>query len=427
MARRLAVVALIAGIAGPCAVARAQSVRYPPDAPDADRDAEQRSALWESALAPERAPYEELVRSARRALDEQSEHGAQTAVDQLTDAIRHVPDDPRAYALRGQAYLALHDWARCADDLATAAAKPPGLAGAPNRDAQELALGICQGRAGRYADAEQTLQQLALRSPHGEAWLRLGEVRIALGKLDEAIAALDAALDSDGQNVLTHWLLAAAYDRSRRPSGAEAEAQIALGRDVTLSLLVNPIYPWIGRGEGDYLLGLAYSVTPAGAGIAMPEYSLLYFRHFLATAPDSPWRRRAQEHVRALVSAALPQAVSRDANSTSVVEITPLRPALERAMPALRACVAKQPTAAYAISIVKVGPKTDAGDPFRVHHALPQPGVKVELRLDVGEPTSAAAAEATRACLEPIAERIALPAPKDRDTWYRVSFLVIGP
>ena len=429
MARRLSLIAALIAAAA-CALpaaAQAQSARYPPDAADADREAETRSTLWESALDPERQPYEELVRDGRRALDEQSEHGWQLAVDKLSDAIRRVPRDPRAYSWRGEAYLALRDWARCAGDLAAAEDRHP--APSPDHDRQELELGICQGRAGRIADAEQTLVHLVERAPRGETWLQLGEVRIALGKLDEAIDALTAALDkNDGQSIVAHWLLASAYDRARRPTNAETEAQLAISRDITLSALVNPIYPWIGRGESDYLMGLAYSTATAGGIDANPDYALVYFRHFIAVAPDSPWKRRVDEHVRAILRRPLPQAVVRNSSSSAVVETALMRPALERAMPALRACVAKQPTAAYRITIVKDGPRTSEPTPDQSRYAMRPQSVKAELGIDVGTPAvEAATVEATRACLEPLAARIALPIPKERDTWYQVSFSVIAP
>ena len=55
--------------------------------------------------------------------------------------------------------------------------------------------------------------------------MRLGEVRIALGKLDEAEDALTAALEArDGIEGTIHWLLALAYDRARKSTLADDEA-----------------------------------------------------------------------------------------------------------------------------------------------------------------------------------------------------------
>ena len=416
------------------AVARAQSARYPADASDSDREADDRSALWESALDPERVPYEQLVHEAKQALEEQTEHGWQLAVTKASDAIKRVPSDPRAYGWRGEGYLGLQDWAHCADDLeaseAHGAATSTAMAAA-DRDRQEIARGVCQARAGRLAEAERTLVHAAEHAPRGDAWLRLGEVRIALGKLDEAIDALTAALDTtEGRSATTYWLLAEAYDRARRPSPEHGDppatyGQLALATDPQLHVLATPTYPWLGTSEQDYLLGLASATAPVG-GTAQAEYALFYFRHFLATATDSPWRARAQEHLRALEALELPQYLERSAASSSIMETSVLRAPIARAMPAMRACVAKQPTAAYQVSIVKHAPQAP-DSPDRTHVAMPAEGAAVELRLDIGAPTAKPLIESTRSCLQAIAARIALPIPKERDTWYRVDFFVIAP
>ncbi|HEY3806409.1 MAG TPA: tetratricopeptide repeat protein [Kofleriaceae bacterium] len=428
MARLLPLIAI--GVVAPVAAARAQSVRYPPDAADADREAESHSALWDSAVDPERAPYEQLVRDARRALELQTEQAAHMAVDKLSDAIRRLPSDPRAYGLRGEAYLALKDWAHCADDLAAADKLdvPPS-----DRDRLEIELGICQGRAGHYADAEHTLVHAAERSPHGETWLRLGEVRIALGRLDEAIDALTAALETpEGRSPVTHWLLALAYDRARRPGPERGDnppatdAQLALAEDNQLGTIVNPQYPWLGAGEREYLMALAYTTKPVSfLDTSSPELALLYFRRFLAVAPESPWHGRAVEHMKALTALVLPQAVHRSSNSSAIVETSLIRAAIVPVMPALRACLSKQPTVAYEITMVRDAPKSpDAADRTRV--ALRPETTTIKLDVDIGDsPTSSE--DVTRACLAANAAKIALPIPKERDTWYQTTFVVIAP
>ena len=44
-------------------------------------------------------------------------------IAKLTDAIALVPEDPDAYAMRGEAQMELREWAKCADDLQLAMAK----------------------------------------------------------------------------------------------------------------------------------------------------------------------------------------------------------------------------------------------------------------------------------------------------------------
>ena len=69
-----------------------------------------------------------------------------------------------------------------------------------------------------------------------------------------------------------------------------------------------PTYPWLRAGELDYMIGLARRTSPVQTDRdqATPEIALLHFRHFLKVAPDSPWRRRAEEHVKELASIAFP-------------------------------------------------------------------------------------------------------------------------
>ncbi|HEY2735808.1 MAG TPA: tetratricopeptide repeat protein, partial [Polyangiales bacterium] len=301
----------------------AQSKRYPAPPKDLDHEADNHSHLWESALDPERKPYEELVRDARRLLDDNShpqKDQATAALAKLDEAVTRLPNDYRAHALRGRAYLILGQWAKCAADLELA--DTPELADSADRDTAELQLGICEGRAGKLADAERTLLHAVAVAPHGEQWMRLGEVRIALGKLDEAVDSLTAALEArDGvatvPEATIHWLLALAYDRARKSSAADEEARIALNRDPTFSLIQNPAYPWLRPGELEYMMGIARRTSANQDRDATPEIALLYFRRFLRIAGDSPWKRRAEEHVKELSALPYPLSLPRTAQSTA--------------------------------------------------------------------------------------------------------------
>ena len=388
---------------------------------DPDRDAAQHSHVWDAALDPQRRPYELLIRDARRLLDEHGKDTATAAIAKLDDAIARLPRDPRAYALRGDAYLTLKEWAPCADDLAAADDRTPSsTTSSAERDRQQLELGICQGRAGRLTDAERTLARAVIAAPRGDQWMRLGEVRIALGKLDEAIDALHAAIDAnDGQQALIRWLLATAYDRSRRITEAEHQATIAYGWDQSFSTIVNTPYPLLGPGESDYLLGLAYGA----ANPPSPEYALLYFRHFLKIAPDSPWRRRANEHVRDLKPQDWPQTLRRHAVGGALLDLPTARLAIEKSMPALRACVAAAPFSAYSVTVTRTGPH--APEPGRDHPRFTVPAAEVKAETtDNLEPVPATTDATIKRCLEGVAERIAMPAIKEHDVGgYRLTFV----
>jgi tetratricopeptide (TPR) repeat protein len=409
--------------------ASAQSKRYPAAPKDADEEHANHSSLWEAALDPDRKPYDELVRDAKRMLDDRTKDSATAALLKLDEAVTRLPTDAHAHAARGLAYLILTNWAKCAADLELANV---ASLESNERDALELQLGICQGRAGRYADAERTLLHAVTVAPHGEQWMRLGEVRIALGKLDEAVDALNAALEAhDGSEGTIHWLFAIAYDRARKSTVADEAARRAIQFDSAFTLIVSPTYPWLRAGEAEYMLGLAYATTPTlDREQARPEVALLYFRAFLKRAPKSPWRRRAEEHVKALAAMPFPQTLSRSPQSTSLVETTPLVPVVQKAMPQLRACLARQPALAFAVSVIKAGPRTPESDHERPRYNVPVNAVKVTLDHDLGDELGDAprsAQEAARTCLEAAVAKIALPAPKERDTYYQLTFTVVAP
>ncbi|MEO8843854.1 MAG: tetratricopeptide repeat protein [Kofleriaceae bacterium] len=408
-----------------CGTAFAQSKRYPAPPKDADKELEAHSQLWESALDPERKPYDELVRDAKRVLEDRTKDSATNALPKLDDAVQRLPKDYRARAIRGRAYMILDQWAKCSADLeiAEASDQPDSV----ERDAIELELGICQGRAGRLADAERTLVHAVTLAPHGEQWMRLGEVRIALGKLDEAEDALTAALEAnDGIGAEIRWLRALAYDRARKTTLADAEAQEAIKVDSAFNLIMYPPYPWLRAGELDYMIGLARRTPPVQTDRdqATPEIALLHFRHFLKVAPDSPWRRRAEEHVKELASIAFPTNLVRTPQSTALLETAPMTTLVQKAMPSLRACAAKLPATAFAVTIVKTGPRDDARD--HVHYTVPPASVKVTTERSL-DPISNAAGDAAHQCIAAIAGRIALPTPKQRETYYQIAFLVVAP
>jgi tetratricopeptide (TPR) repeat protein len=421
---RLALVASLAGLAAlaaPAAPAWAQSRRYPPAPKDPDREAAHHSKVWEDALDPGRAPYERMLRDARQLADDNSIKDRQAAIAMLDDAVKLLPARFEAYALRGEIQLSLKSFAACADDLAAADRyAPPDET--PERARLRVELGICQGRAGRFADAERTLARAAsMPNARGDAWMRLGEVRIALGKLDEAIGALDTAAEvGDVPIGFMQFLLASAYDRARLPG--EAAAAMASGKlgDSSFGSIETPQYPLLGAGEHEYLMALAYLYAQP-----RPEYALLYFRRFVVLAPDSPWRRRAEEHLRELSSSELPQTVERR-SGTAVVDVEAVRAALAHVMPAMRACMAKLPGTALEVSVTRDGPRSPLSRD-RARYTMPPQATTVQDLLEPPEGVARDDVDAAQRCIEPLVERAALPVPKDHDTYYKVSFLVISP
>jgi tetratricopeptide (TPR) repeat protein len=406
------------GLAAP---AWAQSKRYPPDPVDKDAEQAAKSDLWNAAITPERQPYQSLVRGAAEQLAQRTPAATAEAFRKLDQAVQLLPREPEAYRLRGEASLERRDWVQCAADLGAADAYtqrddvPPKVMAELRRK-----LGLCQARAGKLGDAEKTLAEaVASGNAAGEMWMRLGEVRIAMGKLDEAIAALRSALDGSESSVqpLIRFMLAAAYDRARRPADALLEATEGLKGDPQLGVLQNPSIPPIHPGENEYMLGLAYS-----ADKPRPEYALAYFRKFVKAAPQSPWRKRAEDHIRDVKAAALPDSITR--TGTATIDLEAARVVVRRAMPPMRACLARHPTVVVEVEISRAGPRTPATDRLRPRFFSPPDGVTV--RRAVGE-LAEIELDAIDRCLQPLASRIAMPPAKERDTYYKATFNVIAP
>jgi tetratricopeptide (TPR) repeat protein len=415
--RTLATLALI-GVAAPAA---AQSKRYPPEPVDKDAEKAAKSNLWNAAVTPERHPYQDLVRAASEALAQRTGDATLEAVKKLDAAIKLLPHEPEAYRLRGDAYLERKDWAQCAADFTAADANIRREDENPRAMAElHRKLGLCQARAGKLADAERTLAETAASgNASGEIWMRLGEVRIAMGKLDEAIAALSSALEAtdSGAQAMIHFLLAEAYDRARRPADALLEAAEGARLDHPFATLVNPTIPPLGAGELDYMLGLAYSAEPA-----RPEFVLAYFRRFIKAAPDSPWRKRAEDHVRDLKTSDFPDTVTR--GGSAPLDLEAVRVAARRLMPQMRACLARFSNVVVEVEISRSGPRTPPTDKLRPRFFTPPDGVTV--KVAVGE-LSERDLDAADRCIEAQANRIALPAIREHDTYYKAAFHIVGP
>jgi hypothetical protein len=155
-----------------------------------------------------------------------------------------------------------------------------------------------------------------------------------------------------------------------------------------------------------------------------PEFALVYFRQFLKLAPDSPWRRRAEDHVRELSALELPLTVERHAGTT-LLDVDAAHAALVKIMPAMRGCVAKTPSAIFEVDVTRDGPHAPIARDRPTVRVAPS-GTKVRdiLALDNPErPVLDAAAQ----CIQSIAERAALPIPKELDTYYTMQFLVVAP
>jgi hypothetical protein len=297
-------------------------------------------------------------------------------------------------------------------------------------------------RAGRLAEAERVLTDAALTGAStGEMMMRLGEVRMAQGKLEEAIAALVTSVDAPDmpQPALGWWLLSAAYDRSRRSSEAIHAARNGAAYDRDFVHLRSPQLPLLGIGETEYLLGIAYEYGHEESLPAKPERALVMFRRFVTLAPDSPWRRRAEEHVRDLKSTQFPESVEYR-GGTAQFDLVAARAVVRKALPQLRACMAKTPGVVYTVSVTRVGPVAAAPKPAVVtpvrpgyyrsyvpRPVLPPPeGVQFEA-WNESDPTPRADKDTAMRCMDPIVSKLAFPRIKEPNAWVQFQFSLVVP
>ncbi len=441
--------ALISGVAAYAlqAAAGPETASLEPSDPEAASEAT--SDLWESALDPRRAPFQRLIVEGRRQLNRQTDEAARVAVSLFTDALAQFPNEADVYALRGKAYLLLREWAACSADLTRAWGKGSATEGL-------VELGICQSRAGQLPHAERTLLQAVARTERAEPWMRLGEVRIALGKLEAAVAALESALNQpDVERSRVEWLLTLAYDLAGDSSNRDTHAAQALKFGPSFEALTTPQIPWIDPELLDYAVALAFEAR------GMAEQALVRFRRLNDATTAFLWQHRAQQHLTKLSSLELPLALERDPASSATIEpASPkrssatetsagplvarskerLRPQsmdammahVRRAMPKLRRCAGKQPTTVFQIQITRTAARTPGG--VRPHYNAPPSGVRATpiaepnaLPIDSSQLNACSDQNGACSCLEQIAARIPLPLPAETDTWYRISFLVVAP
>jgi hypothetical protein len=135
----------------------------------------------------------------------------------------------------------------------------------------------------------------------------------------------------------------------------------------------------------------------------------------------------------------LPEAVERRPGGSAAVDLDAARVIVRKQMGAMRACMAKAPNQVIEVKITKSGPRSTAPkpvkqDPFTRSRYRPPPppapppdGVSVVASSEVSLEVPRADIDAAARCIDPIATKLAMPAVKEKDSWYQVSFLVVGP
>lgn len=414
----------VAALSLPAAPAAAQSRRYPQPLPDKDREREETSSLWERTVEPGRAPHATLLAEARRLVSAgRTDSDLQSAAYKAQQAIALRPQDPAAYLVRAVALEQLRQWSECATNYQTALELDPKLGPDPELRGSSsasplLGLGICLARAGKLAQAEVAIDRAVSRAAGSaiEEWLRLGEVRIATGKLREGLDALNASTEASGEpnpSALNNWLRALAYDRGRQTALADEAGAAAAVSDRYLSQLNNQGTPFIHDVERYSLLALGYRY------IGRLEVALAYHRRVLAAEPDGMWARRAREHIELLEHTAFPEEIRR--LGTAPFDQVVARGLLRKAMPALVACVSAVPTVAFDVRVTRSRPTLPGSGP----RSEPRPPGASANSAMVDQPTLAPIAKAQQ-CLVELAQKLELPAVKDPGSWYELGFSVVA-
>jgi tetratricopeptide (TPR) repeat protein len=421
-------------IAAAVVPAAAQSTRYPPEPFDADKEAEEHSDFWERALEPDRGRYDVILAHARRLVDARTTSDLASAVEQLDQAIAILPDAPDAHYLRGWANELRQDWAACAADYNAAAALDPTFEPAPNpRSRGGLAdgQGVCLARSGELEEAEAVLAQAtSAGATSAGLWLRLGEVDMALGRLDDAIVALDGAMKvARGTDFASiYWLRAMAFDRARRPTDADEAAAAALKMDPSLARVLTPSLPSAPPEDFYYLAGLAFE---AGSETrqALPERALLYFREYLARAGKSPWKKRAEEHVSELAKVDPADALTRPGarQGTSAIEAAALAKALHKDLAVMSRCLKDTPGAVMEVRFVVHGPPAPApkkGEPIIIAARPPPPGTTAKVVAQIGAEAGDTDLTAATQCVQQAAGKVKVP-KLDKGTWLQLVLPVV--
>jgi len=432
------VVAALAAVAAPAA---AQSTRYPPPPVDVDAEREAYSAFWENAIEPGLDQYGDLLGRATKLLGRRTDDARATAIDLLTQATELLPGRSDAWAWLGLAREQDGDLRACRTALERAWSIDPAWSAAPRPLA--LALGTCRSRAGELDGAAEVLERMVARGDDSvEAMWRLGEVYMALGRLDDARAVLDVALDgSPAQTAYVHagWALAVAADRARDPEATRAAGEIALRLDPQLVYVAQPPGGFIAPTERDYYLMVASEIAD------QPHRALLHARNYLAGVAhvdDAAWAPRAREHERALRTFATADETT--PGGTDPPEASVARAAVRKVDADLRACVKKSPHLLLSVTVVSLGPPADRKPaapppsprgrgrgrgpvklPVRPPPAVQAPPAGVTVTVDENSRRDDAATAAT-ACVEKAASALVVPAPKTPGTWASVTFPVIA-
>lgn len=419
-----------ANLCAPIGSAAAQSKRYPATPEDYDDQRERRSTFWDKIISPDQAKYLELISRASDYLEGRDTESIRWAERNLLEASRLLPDQPLAYWMLAVLYEGDERWQECAESYghvsALDAAYQPSDDYLPLKRGASWALdygqAVCHGQLGEFERAIAHYQRILQRGASQDArvYRGLGEAYMALGRLREAISALEVAKKRDPGQWLVNYPLAVAYDRVEQEARAREALAAALQHDPDIDKLEAPDLLYMPATDRYYYLGLAHEVK------GQAEWAIVYFRHYAQLTGRGLWSRRIEDHLRDLGRVSLPQPES-ISPSDEVVGREALARAIERSRDQLHACLADTPGLLLEVRITALG-ASGRGRPSRIRGGVPPPtpGVKARTLYSF----EAAEEQVARAidCVETRAEDIEIPRVRGDTAEYRtVTFPLIAP
>ncbi len=141
----------------------------------------------------------------------------------------------------------------------------------------------------RLIDETDSLSaQNSLSTSYGNA----AELLMAVGRLDEAIALYQTAIELNPLEALGYFGLAVAYDRDGQWNKAVATMQEALNRPPGITRLDGDGVFFVPEGDKWYYHALAHQVMGSDR-----DHVASFYLRFLAAAGDSKYHARAREHL----------------------------------------------------------------------------------------------------------------------------------
>lgn len=400
---------------------------------DFDADAEQYSKLWSGDLFPADAEYQELVGKAREMWTQRGENSFRQAIELLDKAVAMAPEQPLAHGWLAGIYARTGEWKRCAAALDKAAARDPSFV--PPLTSQEPAYaldferGMCHAMAGNYELAIARFKHIVSDGHDSPiARQRLGEAYMALGRLDDAIAAFETLLKTRPYDPGLHFALAVAYDRDEQAAPAKAHVELGLKHDPRLTTLSQFQRSYFPPEDEHYYLGLGH------AGDSQVMWAVFHFREYLQAAKEGPWAHRARQHLELMLEHTTGVDLVR--RGTADVDLERSRAAVTASDAAFQKCAKALPRVLFRVRVTTLA---SPGRPARRKKAAaaededssavrgPRAGAKAMMDLTSEPEPDTETVKPVIECIEQAASQLKLPRPTGASgTYASLEFHVIA-